>query len=237
MTTSKLMEYQAGDTLLEGYYAASSAPKGKIPAVIVMHDWSGKNDFACQKADQLATLGYAAFALDMFGKGKIGRSKEEKSALIQPLLDDRNILQQRVLAAYDFVKNLPNVDATRIAAIGFCFGGLCVLDLARTGIEITGVVSFHGLLGAPKIATNNIIKSKILVLHGYDDPMVPPEQVIAFANEMTMAKADWQIDMYGNTMHAFTNPQANDPDFGTVYNATADTRSWQAMLDFFNEIF
>lgn len=236
MTNSQLIEYRDGDTLLEGYLAKGKPSSSKKPAVIVVHDWSGKNDFACRKADALAELGYIGFALDMYGKGIIGNTKEEKSALIQPLMQDRYQLQQRILAAFNTVKKIPDVDPHKIAAIGFCFGGLCVLDLARSGADIAGVVSFHGLLGAPDNLPAPHIKSKVLVLHGYDDPMATPDQVIAFCNDMTTAKADWQLYMYGNTMHAFTNPQANDPAFGTVYNSTADSRSWQAMVDFFKEI-
>lgn len=236
MSNSQLIEYRDGDTLLEGYLAKGEPSSSKKPAVIVVHDWSGKNDFACRKADKLSELGYIGFALDMYGKGIIGNTKEEKSALIQPLMQDRYQLQQRILAAFDTVKNLPDVDQNKIAAIGFCFGGLCALDLARTGADIAGVVSFHGLLGAPENLPAPHIKSKILALHGYDDPMVTPDQVIAFCDEMTTAKADWQLHMYGNTMHAFTNPQADDPGFGTVYNSSADSRSWQAMVDFFKEI-
>jgi dienelactone hydrolase len=129
------------------------------------------------------------------------------------------------------------VDDSKIAAMGFCFGGLCVLDLARTGVDIKGVVSFHGLLGALANAKGNKIKAKILALHGRDDPMGLPEQVLAFQEEMTLAGADWQFVTYGHTVHAFTNPVANDPGFGTVYQADADRRSWQAMQNFFAEIF
>lgn len=236
MTTSQLIEYRDGDILLEGYLAAGTPSSTNKPAVIVVHDWSGKNDFACSKADKIAELGYIGFALDMYGKGKTGNTKEEKSALMQPLMQDRSQLQKRIIAAYNTVKKIPGVDQHKIAAIGFCFGGLCVLDLARSGADVTGVVSFHGLLGAPENLSPSKIKSKVLALHGYDDPMVTPDQVITFGDEMTAAKADWQLYMYGNTMHAFTNPQANDPGFGTVYNQTADSRSWQAMVDFFKEI-
>lgn len=236
MINFQLIEYRDGNTLLEGYLASGTPSANKKPAVMVVHDWSGKNDFACRKADKLAELGYIGFALDMYGKGIIGNTKEEKSALMQPLMQDRHQLQQRILAAFNTVKNLPDVDQHKIAAIGFCFGGLCVLDLARTGANIAGVVSFHGLLGAPDNLPISHIPSKVLVLHGYDDPMATPDQVIAFCDEMTTAKADWQLYMYGNTMHAFTNPQADDPAFGTVYSSSADSRSWQAMADFFKEI-
>ncbi|RDI48626.1 Esterase FrsA [Aquicella lusitana] len=237
MIKTEKIEYQDGDVLLEGFFAYNGQTTGKLPAILVCHDWSGKNAFACDKAEQLAKLGYAGFALDMYGKGKTGNTKEEKAALMQPLIDDRTKLQQRILAAFDTVKNLAPVDSKRIGAIGFCFGGLCVLDLARSGADVRAVVSFHGLLHAPDTLAQPSIKAKILALHGYDDPMVTPEKVTAFCNEMTHAGADWQLDMYGHTMHAFTNPQANDPGFGTVYNEKADMRSWAAMREFFKEVF
>ncbi len=141
------------------------------------------------------------------------------------------------MSALNALKLLPWVDDSKIAAIGFCFGGLCSLDLARTGANLKGVVSFHGLLGAPGNTEGNLIKAKILALHGHDDPMVPVEQVIAFEKEMTLAGADWQLHTFGNTMHAFTNPVANNPDFGTVYQPDADRRSWLAMQNFLAEIF
>lgn len=233
---SKLIEYKDRDTLLEGYLALPANLSGKVPGVIVVHDWSGRNTFAENKADKLAEAGYIGFALDMYGKGKTGETKDEKAALMQPLVSDRALLQQRILTAFDTMKAMPEVDSTRIAAIGFCFGGLCVLDLARTGADVKAVVSFHGLLGAPENIAKPDIKAQVLVLHGYDDPMVRPEAVMEFADEMTKSGANWQIDMYGNTLHAFTNPQANDPDFGTVYNKCADTRSWLAMSEFFKEV-
>lgn len=237
MQTRKI-EYSEGDTKLEGYVAYDENFSGKRPAIIVAHDWSGRNEFACKKAEKLAELGYIGFALDVFGKGIIGKTVEEKSALIKPLLDDRALLRKRILAAFDTVKKLENIDTSRIGAIGFCFGGLCVLDLVRSGADVRGVVSFHGILiPPPPNLPKATIKAKVLALHGYDDPMVPPAQVDAFAKEMTAAKVDWQIYIYGNAMHAFANPAAHDPKLGTVYNNLADKRSWIAMKDFFTEIF
>ncbi len=236
MIKTKLIEYHDGQVTLDGYYAYDSKTTDKRPAILVAHDWSGRNDFACEKAKKLAELGYVGFALDMYGKGKVGHTKEEKMALIKPFMDDRAKLKQRILTAFDVAKKLDCVDNSRIAAIGFCFGGLCALDLARSGAAIRGVVSFHGLLSAPQNLTSQFIQAKILALHGYDDPMAPAEQVAAFEKEMTASKADWQVYMYGNTMHAFTNPVANDPGFGTVYNSLADSRSWAAMKNFFNEV-
>ena len=146
------------------------------------------------------------------------------------------MLQERLKATIDMVKDQPEVDSAKIAAIGFCFGGLCVLDIARSNADAAGVVSFHGLLHAPG-NTAAKINPKVLALHGWDDPMATPDNVKAFGEEMTKAKADWQLHAYGGTMHAFTNPKANDPDFGTVYDADADRRSWQAMTNFLAELF
>ena len=234
MTKTTLLDYQDGTTLLEGYAAIPAGEKK--PVVMVVHDWSGRNEFACETADELAKLGYIGFALDMYGKGRTGQTKEEKIALMSPLMQNRALLQQRMNAALTAVKQLPQADTARIAAIGFCFGGLCALDLARSGADINGVVSFHGLLSAPDTPSKKIL-AKMLVLHGFDDPMVPPDQVTAFGNEMTALKADWQLHMYSNTMHAFMNQQANDPGFGTVYQPVTAARAWRLMEDFLREIF
>ena len=236
MLNKQSIEYHDGDIILEGYCAYNSTADDKKPAILVAHDWSGKNEFACHKAEKLAELGFVGFALDMFGKGKTGKTKEEKTALIQPLIQDRAKLKKRILAALETVNKIEVVDTARIGAIGFCFGGLCVLDLARSGADVKGVVSFHGLLNAPENLPHHKMIAKVLALHGYDDPMVTPEQVMRFGDEMTHAKVDWQLTMYGNTMHAFTNPQANDPGFGTVYDKQADARSWIAMKEFFKEV-
>lgn len=232
---TELIEYSHNGVTFEAYIAHDDKPSKK-PAVLIVHDWSGKNEHACKRAERLAELGYVGIAIDMFGKGKLGKTNEEKTALITPLVSDRALLLQRLLAALEMAKKINEVDTHKIAIMGFCFGGLCALDLARSGADILGAVSFHGLFIAPNLPKQQI-KAKILALHGYADPMVKPEQVMEFANEMTEAKADWQIHMYGNTMHAFTNKLANDPGFGTVYCEKADQRSWIAMKDFFAEIF
>ncbi|ESS73908.1 dienelactone hydrolase-like enzyme [Methyloglobulus morosus KoM1] len=229
--------YLDGDVALEAFFAFDDSVTGRRPAVLISHAWGGRDAFVADKARKLAELGYVGFALDMYGKGVLGSGAEENAKLMQPFLADRKKLQDRMKAALNAVKQLPWVDDKLIAAMGFCFGGLCVLDLARTGVDIKGVVSFHGLLGAPDNTKGNLIKAKILALHGRDDPMVPPELVLAFQEEMTQADADWQFVSYGHTVHAFTNPVANDPGFGTVYQADADRRSWIAMRNFFAEIF
>jgi dienelactone hydrolase len=234
---SNTVAYLDGDVVLEAFFAYDDAVSGRRPAVLINHAWGGRDDFVADKAKKMAELGYLGFALDMYGKGILGSGPEENAKLMQPFMEDRRLLQKRIEAALAAVKLMPWVDDKKIAAIGFCFGGLCVLDLARSGADIQGVVSFHGLLGAPEHTKNNRIKAKVLALHGHDDPMVPVEQVIAFEQEMTQAGADWQLHTYGHTMHAFTNPAANNPDFGTVYQADADRRSWQSMRNFLEEIF
>lgn len=234
---SNTIGYLDGDVLLEAYFAFDDAITERRPAVLISHAWGGRDDFVAEKANKLAELGYVGFALDMYGKGVIGNSPEQNSKLMQPFMTDRGLLQKRIKAALYAVRLLPWVDDSKIAAMGFCFGGLCVLDLARAGADLKGVVSFHGLLGAPDNLETNAIKAKVLALHGHDDPMGPVEQVLAFEQEMTKAGADWQLHTYGHTMHAFTNPKANDPAFGTVYQANADKRSWLAMKNFLAEVF
>ncbi len=234
---TRTIDYQDGDVDLQGYLAWDDAVDGKRPGVMIAHAWAGRGDFENTKAEELAKLGYVGVALDNFGRGIIGTNTEENSALIQPFLDDRAMLQGRLQIALEVFKGLDEVDASRVAAIGFCFGGLCVLDLARTGTDLAGVVSFHGLFGSPGNTAGNKIKAKVLALHGWDDPMAPPDQVVSLAEELSSMGADWQVHGYGNTMHAFTNPQANDPDFGTVYSPDADRRSWNAMQDFLSEVF
>lgn len=235
MQTS-LIDYQDGNIELEGFLAAPNNVGPKTPVVMVIHDWTGKNNFACQKAEAIANLGYIGFALDMYGKGKLGQTKEQKSALIQPFLQDRSLVMQRINAALNTVKNIPNADTSKVAAIGFCFGGLCVLDLARSGSDVRGVVSFHGLFTPPPHPATSI-KAKVLALQGYDDPMANPDQAMQFCEEMKAANADWQLHLYGATMHAFMNPEANDPAFGTVFNPTTAARAWRQMTDFLSEIF
>lgn len=234
---TRTVEYKHRDTLLEGVMAVDSASSTPRPVVLVSHAWGGRDEFAIQKARDLARLGYVGFALDLYGQGKLGSSKEENSALMAPLLEDRLLLQARMESAIDAAASQPESDAKKIAAIGYCFGGLCVLDLARSGAKVVGVVSFHGLFTPPGNTAGRKIKSRVLVLHGYDDPMAQPDAMVALASELTEAEADWQIHAYGGAMHAFTNPGAADPDFGTVYSETADKRSWRAMVDFLAECF
>lgn len=232
---TRTVDYSHAGAALKGHLAYDETKAGRRPAVLVCHAWAGRDAFALAKAERLAGLGYAGFALDVYGGARQGSSKEENSALMTPFIKDRGLLYGRLRAAVDAVKALAEVDPERIAAIGFCFGGLCALDLARGGAGLRGVVSFHGLLG-PSCLPAKKISAKVLALHGFDDPMATPDQLLAFAKEMTEAGADWQVHAYGQTMHAFTNPQADDPGFGTVYRKEADERSWKAMECFLAEI-
>ena len=234
---TRLIEYKDGDVLLEGYLAWDDTNGDQRPGILISHAWAGRSEFEEDKAESLAELGYAGFAIDLYGKGVRGSNAEENSALMQPLLDDRATLQRRMKLALEQVRKQEVVDPSRVAAMGFCFGGLSVLDLARTGADLAGVASFHGLFNAPGNTGGNRISAKVLVMHGWDDPMATPDQVLSLADELNEMGADWQIHGYGNTMHAFTNPAANDPGFGTVYNAQADRRSWQSLQLFLAEIF
>lgn len=235
--TTRAVDYAHGGKAYEGILATDGARSGKRPAVLISHAWAGRGPVEESYAKRLADLGYAGFALDLYGKGVFGKTTAECQALMTPLASNRPHLQERLLHVIDVVKALPEVDASRIAIMGFCFGGLCALDVARTGADIRGAASFHGLFGAPSNTKGRKIKAKVIAFHGYDDPMVKPEDVVALGDELTEAGADWQIHAYGGVMHAFTNPQANDPGFGTVYNKRAADRAWKAMEDFLSECF
>jgi dienelactone hydrolase len=233
---TRTIDYHDGEQTLQGFMCRDAAANGRLPGILIAHTWRGRSQYEENKARQLAELGYAGFALDLFGKGVLGTSPEQNRALMQPFMDDRSLLQRRMQLALEQIRAQDDVDETRVAAIGFCFGGLCVLDLARSGADINGVASFHGLLTPSPGPGSQRIVSKVLVMHGWDDPMATPEHLVALAQELTRMKADWQIHAYGNAMHAFTNPLADDPELGTVYQADADRRSWAAMQGFLAEV-
>jgi len=228
------IQYKVNGNNMLGYVAYSDSDSS--PLVLIAHTWAGKDSFVHDRADDLANLGYTAMAVDMYGEGRVGADAAENESLMTPLLSNRDELKNRIQAALEVGRKLEGVNPAKVAAIGYCFGGLVVLDLLRSGADVNGVVSFHGLLGPSEIS-NNGVKGKVLVLHGERDPMVPLEMVDEFQKEMTAASIDWQLHSYGGTYHAFTNPDANDPALGTQYNEDADKRSWSSMLNFFNEIF
>jgi dienelactone hydrolase len=235
-----LEDYQDGETTCEAYVA--SAGGGRKPCVLVAHTWAGQTHAEQESADKLAALGYVGIAIDVYGKGRRGEhgtptAMATNTALMMPFREDRALLLRRLTAAVEFARGRDDVDPERIAFIGYCFGGMCALDVARGNVPgVVGAVSIHGVYAAPNLGEQAPIKASILVAHGWGDPMAPPDDVVALARELTDAKADWQLHAYGHAMHAFTNPEANMPERGLAYDEKATRRSWQAMENFLGEV-
>ena len=233
---SKPIEYKEGSATLEGLWVHDDSVPGKRPSVLVVHQWKGLGDYEKKRSEMLAKLGYNVFAVDIYGKGIRPDNPTDAAAEAGKYKSDRDLLRRRITAGLDQLKKLPPTDSQRIAAIGYCFGGTTALELARSGADILGVVSFHGAVGPAAPAKQ--IKAKILACHGADDPFVPPAEVKAFEDEMRKAGADWELVAYGNSVHSFTDWGAgNDNSKGMAYNEKADKRSWEAMKQFFAEIF
>jgi len=232
------VEYKHGDTTLKGFLAYDDAVKGKRPGVLVVHEWWGLNDYAKRRAEMLAQLGYIAFAADMYGDGFTTTSAEEAGKRSGEFRTNRALGRERVTAALDVLRKNDLCDPRRIAAIGYCFGGTVVLELARSGADIAGVVSFHAGLGTPMPAKPGVVKAKVLACHGADDTFESADEIAAFQKEMRDAGVDWQMMYYGGALHSFTNPDAGKAGIaGVAYNERADKRSWEAMKQFFTEIF
>ncbi|MBI3297026.1 MAG: dienelactone hydrolase family protein [Elusimicrobia bacterium] len=230
------VEYKDEETVLQGYFAWDDSYKGKRPGVLVVHDLWGHGPYARRRAEELAKLGYLAFANDMYGKGKSVKSHAEARAVMAPVRGDRALMRRRAMVAVEVLRKNPLADPAKTAAIGYCFGGTTVLELARMGADLKGVASFHGGLDTPTPAQPGAVKAKVLVLHGADDGHVNPS-VPAFQEELRAAKADWQFVSYGGAVHSFTVKEAgDDPSKGSAYNAEADRRSWAAMKAFFEEV-
>ena len=235
---TQTIEYKQGDITLEGFLAYDDSISGKRPGVLVVHQWMGLTDYEKHRAEQLAQLGYVAFCADIYGKGVRPKDTNEAGAQAGKYKSDRALLRARVNAGLDALEKNELVDTTRIAAIGYCFGGTTVIELARSGANIAGVVSFHGGLDSPTPADGKYIKCKILVCHGADDPFEKPADLAAFEDEMRQAKVDWVLIKYGGAVHSFTQPMAgSDNSTGAAYNERADRRSWAAMKMFFAGIF
>jgi dienelactone hydrolase len=235
---TKTQEYTLDGVVLGGYMVYDDAKEGPRPGVLIVHQWMGLSDNERMRAEMLAGMGYVAYAVDVYGKGVHPTNAAEAGQQAAKYFRDRALFRSRVAAGLARLKASPLVDPRRVAAIGYCFGGTGVLELARSGAELAGVVSFHGLLDTPNPEDAKSIKAKVLVCHGAADPNVKPEQLLAFINEMEAAKVDYQLVAYGGAVHAFTQKSAgDDPSKGAAYNADADRRSWQAMQDFFAEIF
>ena len=222
------VEYKQGGTTLEGFVAYDDAIKGPRPGVLIVHQWLGLTDYEKHRAEMLAQLGYVAFCADIYGQGVRPQNTQEAGVQAGKYKSDRQLLRARQ----------PLVDPKRIAAIGYCFGGTTVIELARSSADISGVVCFHGGLDSPTPADGKNIKCKVLVCHGADDPFSSPQDIAAFENEMRQGGVDWQLIKYGGAVHSFTQPNAgNDNSKGAAYNEKADKRSWEAMKQFFAEIF
>ena len=232
------VDYRCGETSLRGYLALDENAAGKRPGVAVFHEGLGLGEFAMERARRLAGLGYVALAADMFGDRRQATNLQEVATLVGGLRAEPEKLRARGRAALAALAALPQVDAGRLAAIGFCFGGSVVLELAREGAELKAVVSFHGVLTTKMPAQPGLVKASVLVCTGVDDPLAPPEQVADFENEMrTGGVKDWQVIAYGNTLHGFTNPAADGSMMRTaLYNEQADRRSWASMKSLFDEV-
>jgi len=234
----QIVDYVHDGVALQGYLVYDDASEAKRPGVVVVHDWMGLGDYGNMRADMLAQMGYIAFAVDIYGADNLPKNTDEAAALSGSFKKDRNLLRQRAAAGLEVLKSHPLTDPDRIAAIGYCFGGTTVLEMARAGLPLAGVVSFHGGLDSPNPQDGKNIKGKVLVLHGADDPFVSPENLKAFKSEMEQAGVDLRFIAYPGAVHSFTQPKADDDPFdGTAYNKAADEDSWEQMQQFFDEIF
>lgn len=235
---TQVVEYQQGDQTLQGYLAWDDAVSGKRPGVLVVHQWKGLTEYEKMRAEMLARLGYVALAVDIYGKGIRPQTNEEASAEAGKYYRNVSLLRERALAGLNRLKSHELVDPQKTASIGYCFGGKTVLELARSGADLQGVVSFHGNLTTPNPADAKNIKCKVLVCHGADDPYVPGKDVMAFYQEMSAANVDYVFIGYADAVHSFTHEDAGtDKSTGAAYNRNADRRSWEHMKMFFQEIF
>ena len=235
---TRTVDYLHGDVKLQGFLAFDDSIASKMPGVLIVHEWWGLNDYARSRAEELARMGYVAFALDMYGKGMSTEHPEEASAWMKKVNSNMEKWHQRAMAGLDVLKKQPQVDTDKITAIGYCFGGATVQVLAYGGTELKGVVSFHGSLIPPNAEQASRTQAKILICHGAQDPMVTPDSLAAYLKAMNAAPIDWQLIAYGGTRHSFTNPGADKRGMDALaYNPTADRRSWQHMIAFFNELF
>lgn len=235
---TETVDYKESDTTLEGFVAYDDAIQGPCPGILVVHQWMGLTDYEKMRAEMLAKLGYVAFCADIYGKGVRPKNTQEAGQQAGKYKRDRQLLRARVNAGLAALRQQPQIDQKRVGAIGYCFGGTTAIELARSGADIAGIVSFHGGLDSPTPADGKNIKCKVLVCHGADDPFSSPQDITAFENEMRNGDVDWQLIKYGGAVHSFTQPSAgNDNSKGAAYNAKADKRSWEAMTQFFNELF
>lgn len=234
----KSVEYKDGATTLEGYLVYDDSVKGKRPGILLVHEWWGLNSYIQGRAEEVAKLGYVAFAADIYGKGSRPKTRDDAGKFAGMYYNDRKLMQSRALAGLSALEKSELVNSSKLAVMGYCFGGSVSLELARNSDKIAGAVSFHGNVSTPTNQSNSTIKAKVLVLHGADDPFVNQQVVNEFVDSMIKAKVDWQLVQYSGAVHGFTNPDnGKDPSKGLAYNELADKRSWQAMKSFYEELF
>lgn len=235
---TQVVEYKQGDTVLEGYLGYDDEKAGPRPGVLVIHEWNGLGAYVKTRVEQLAGLGYVAFAADLYGKGVRPVKPEDCAKEMNRYKNDRALLRVRAKAALDWLSAHERVDKAKLAVIGYCFGGLSALEVARSGADIKAAVSFHGALDAPRRDEGKNIKCKVLACHGADDKFIQDADIAAFQQEMRDGGVDWQMLYLGRAVHGFTNPSlGTDNSNGLAYNAEADRRSWAAMLELFDEVF
>jgi dienelactone hydrolase len=236
MMDTREHHYELDGLIMTGFVANDAAIGGKKSGVLVAHAFGGLGDFERETARRLASLGYVGFAIDYYGHGRRAASAEEAGAWMRDLEADRSALRQRVVRAHEQLAALPEVDRSRTAAIGFCFGGKAVLDLARSGATLAAVIPFHGVYDRPPGPMRRM-NTSVLVLHGWDDPLAPPDALRGLAEELTQTCEDWQILAFGHTYHAFTNPAAAMPERGLAFHVRSSARAWQAMAAHLEERF
>lgn len=233
----EVVEYRHGDVVLEGYVAYNPAVAGKRPAVLIVHEWEGHGPYARRRADMVAKLGYLGFAIDMYGKGVRAKNHEEAGKLAGAFFGDRKLMRERAAAALEWIRKHEVCDPARVAAMGYCFGGTTVLELARGGYDIALAASFHGVLATPAPAKSGKVKAGVVVFHGADDSFISEADVTKFQEEMSKAGADWTFVSFGGAVHAFTVAEKRDRAAGTAYDEKADRRSWEMVKDFLAEAF
>ncbi len=235
------VQYTAGETVLKGYLAFDDSIQGKRPGILVVHEWWGHNPYARKRADMLARLGYTALAVDMYGSGRTASHPEDAAKFSGEIKKNMPMARERFVAAMKLLQMEPTVDREKISAIGYCFGGGIVLEMARSGLDLDGVVSFHGSLTTSNPARSGVVKARVLVLNGEDDPFVKADQIEEFKKEMEAATISYRFINYPGAKHSFTNPDADkfgkEFNLPLAYSPEADQQSWQAMQDFFKDIY
>lgn len=235
LTNHEIRSVSHEGTRLDLYFSYPKDRSSKLPAVLIFPPWSGRNHFTEHKANLMSQKNYIGIAVDLYGEGKTGETKDECAALMTPFIEDRTLLKNRIAAIIGHLKQDSHIDNTKILAIGYCFGGLCVLDTVRNNLGLCAGVSIHGLYGQPGYSLPSSYTAKVLALHGQKDPMIPSQDVLNLQEELQNAGVDWQMVIYGQGYHAFTNPEANDPDFGTVFDTQLDDRTTSYLNIFLQE--